>query len=299
MASIVQNRELKFPNMVNTLLQLSADSGCKKCRNAFAVYHFPLFRFQEALLNQCVDFLFHCLGIAAVFKPDVLHGCMDGIAIGLAFHLSFQERRLPPGAFRMLRFLRVLRRFRILQPALAAGSCLFGGSHCGCTMGIMELQSCFQLFLRTGRQGIYLFLRNRRAVDIFRCLRYADLPGMVADMGLSRLAAQSMKLTCLRMLQRCQQYPLAGTYYIPTQQTATIKVHTKRDILQIRLQRVGGIGHNQAVTGAGQGNIQHPQLLADTFRRHFHRDGPLCCGRIPDTAVAVHHRQAQSQFLIT
>ena len=92
-----------------------------------------------------------------------------------------------------------------------------------------------------------------------------------------------------------EEYPVAHADGILSQQAAAIKVTAQGNILQIRHEGLGRIGHHQTVLRPGHGNVQHPHFLGNTFRGHLCPNGPLGKGGVTDAVFCVRTGQAQPQ----
>ena len=208
--SIVQKRELEFPQMGSTAAQLPANGRVKKRRDAPAVCHGRGLLRDEAGIPQPPDLPIHSILIRAVFVADILHDPVDGAAIGLALYLPTQKSRLAPVSLYLAGFGSILCRFLILDAALSLGSRHLRRCQRCRPVGIVKGECLLQLPHCPLRR--LSLLRCHRPGDRIRsgCLYHHDFPWSVRHPGLIRSAAQGMELACLRAQQRAEQHPFPG-----------------------------------------------------------------------------------------
>ena len=167
-------------------------------------------------------------------------------------------------------------------------------------MGIAECQTFLQQLDAILTQHNLLLLRQCRS----RCFSSlygngTDFPCRFTGGCLLRFSTQSEQFSRLCPLHSRHQHPLAGTAHIPGQQFPIAHIHTQSDILQIRIQMLVGIGHDQTISCPGQRHIQHPHLFRQAVSRDLYRNGLFRNGRIANPVHFVHCRKAQAQCLVT
>ena len=270
----------------------------KEPGDLLAVDQSSLLGCQKALLHQILHFLGDLLRAAAVFIAQILQGQVDGTAVGLARKLPRIKPGTPPGTYQCLWLLGILSSLHVLDPSLSAGGGLLGW-RLGCLqMTIAEGQRVAQGFFCLRRHGLAFFPALICPHGFLRNLSNTDFPGDIPRLCFPGPSAQGVQFSRLRPAQCRKQHPVPHTDGIPAKQFPAVKVHSQGNILQIRCQGLGRIGHNQTIFGPGHGNIKHPHFLGNAFRLHFRGNCPLGDGGIPKPVGIVRHGKAQSQLFV-
>ena len=129
---------------------------------------------------------------------------MDGVAVGSAVLGLGDEAGLAPFAQVGVTLPGVLRRLRILDPALAVGGRLLGGSLGRSQVRVPEGKVLPQHFLRILRHGLVYLRQGAAAGSRLRGRIHGDLPGKISHAGLIRPPAQGVKRSGLDPLHGSQ-----------------------------------------------------------------------------------------------